>query len=282
MTDPAANPTAESAPAERTPKGRSPSYPGVPLKTAVQRVHQVYNVIRSHEVSADTMAKHLGYKSPSSGPATVMLAALKKFGLVEDSGRGDKRAAKLSDLAVEIVVNPNPLPHIQRAALTPEIHREMWQQYKCDVPPDDALRYELVVKRGFTESGWREFAKEYRETIAFAQLSDDVTVDLGELEEDDALNPPPPDPRREQRERWDREDQLRNNRVRQRDKEGGVMAYSLPLAPGSTVTLEGTFPLTETEWAQMMRVLEVLKPGLVVESPVPDLPRSEINPDEIQ
>lgn len=155
----------------KAPKGRSPSYPGISLKTAVDRAKQLYEHSKGHALPKQAITDAWGYKSPRSGPASVTYAALKKFGLLEEEGSGDDRVGKLSDLALDILMNPDPASFIKASALKPEIHREMWREYGQDLPPDSALKYELVRKRGFTENGFSDFIREYRETIAFAQLS---------------------------------------------------------------------------------------------------------------
>lgn len=40
-------------------------------------------------------------------------------------------------------------------------------------------------------------------------------------------------------------------------------AVQLPLSATEWVTLQAAFPLSESAWGQMLRVLEAMKPGLV-------------------
>ena len=42
-----------------------------------------------------------------------------------------------------------------------------------------------------------------------------------------------------------------------------MSTYAVPIGPGTNVTVAGEFPLTEQEWAQMMAVLNAMKPGLL-------------------
>ena len=50
-------------------------------------------------------------------------------------------------------------------------------------------------------------------------------------------------------------------------------SLTLPLAPANWAVLVATLPLTEDEWAQMHRVLEAMRPGLVEYAPL--LPDTE-------
>jgi hypothetical protein len=44
----------------------------------------------------------------------------------------------------------------------------------------------------------------------------------------------------------------------------------IPMPDGTTVSIVGTFPMTEGSWAHLMRVLAAMKPGLVAESDAED------------
>ncbi len=72
----------------RKKKGRSPSYPGTSLEVAVRRAQVLYDEERQHAVPMATVTSHWGFRSPSTGPASVAYAALKKFGLLEEEGHG--------------------------------------------------------------------------------------------------------------------------------------------------------------------------------------------------
>jgi hypothetical protein len=242
----------------KRPKGRSPSYPALNLETAIGRARQLYDQERQHPASVNTIMRHWGYRS-MNGPASLSLAALKKFGLIEDEGTGSSRTAKVTDLAVEILEHPSEAIRreaIKRAALNPRIHRELWDQYGANPPSDTNLRWTLTRDRGFTETGADEFIPEYRATIAFAQLSSSDTVepqDQEPTEDGDADEDETPQ-------------QSRRRRVRRvTPAAGGTLTYAVPVAPGLDVAIEGPFPLSEEQWKQFIVVLEALKPGLVGE-----------------
>jgi hypothetical protein len=52
-----------------------------------------------------------------------------------------------------------------------------------------------------------------------------------------------------------------------------LACVQLPLSANEWVTLNGAFPLTETAWQQLLRVLDVMKPGLV-QTAIERLPES--------
>lgn len=161
-----------SAPtAHRPAKGRSPSYPGIPLEVAIARARTIYDKEGRHPAPMGAITGHWGYKSPTTGPASVTYAALIKFGLLTAEGTGVDRLGRLSQLAMDILVKPNPSDEIREAALHPPIHAEMWSEYGPDLPSDENLRYRLVAQRGFTENGCQDFIRQYRDTVTFAKLA---------------------------------------------------------------------------------------------------------------
>lgn len=234
----------------RPPKGRSPSYPGIPLSTAVQRARVLKENAGRHQVPMANITGYWGYKTPYTGPASVTYAALKKYGLLDEEGSGDARMGKLSDLGWDILMNPDPMPSIQKAALLPAIHREIWELYGDDLPPEDAMRFEFVGKRGFTDSGFTDFLRVYRETIAFAQLSS-----AGNLPEE------PDPPKKAGAHESRREQQRRGGGVSQ----DGILTIPVPVIGGAPIVIEGEFPVSEAAWSQFIAVLQAMKPGLVAE-----------------
>jgi len=247
-------PTNPSQPKRK--KGRSPSYPGIDLQEAVGRARTVYGIERKNRVPVMTALSHWGYKS-ASGPGAVVLAALKKFGLLDDEGSGDKRHVRLTDLALKIIQDDREQSverdkAIQEAALKPAIHSQLWQEYRGDLPSDANLRFKLLNERAFTESGVTEFIPQFRRTIAFAKLA-----------EGDNLS-----------EELDQERDGRGSDMGAGTFSGttpkGSTVQLLPLAPSEWAKLEASFPLTEAKWRQMLAVLNAMKPALVQDGKTDD------------
>jgi hypothetical protein len=250
---------------DRLPKGRSPSYPGISLPMAIRRARKLYDYAQQHPIPLETITSKWGYKAHTTGPATVNYSALKKYGLLTDEGTGNERVGRLTDLAVEILhENPNQQDGIRQAALRPQIHREWWEKYGNDLPPDEALRWEYVVKGPFTESGFKDFLRVFRETVAFAKLHSSVVSDREESG-DEQVTEDDHDPAGNLA---DSPEQQRHEQERKRlpPPADGLMSYAVPVAPGTNVTIEGRFPLTEPEWAQFMAVLSAMKPALTLSS----------------
>src|SRR5438105_7920687 len=88
--------------APRKKRDRSPSYPGIGWRVAVERVRTIYGQERRNGAPAEAILRGWGY-SPKNGDGYTALAALKKFGLIEDAGSGASRQARISPLGLKLV-----------------------------------------------------------------------------------------------------------------------------------------------------------------------------------
>jgi hypothetical protein len=237
-------------------RARSPNYPGISLKEAVDRAGALYKHAQRHPVPAVDAFRVWNF-SPTSGAGGVVLGALKKFGLITDEGSGTARHVRLTNLAVRILLDEEGSPErresIRAAALTPPIHGELWEDYGGSLPPDSTLRFKLMREKSFTEGGADFFIRQFRETVTFAGLSsgDSISGETDDKQEEPEQKPPAPSG-----------SALEQSQKGQQHALGTTMSMPLPLAPGIVATIEAEFPMTESNWARMLKVLEVMKPGL--------------------
>jgi len=172
----------------KTPKDRSPSYPFIPLKVAIERLVALDAKFGRHPAPALQAGIAWDLK-PTSSQAAQTLAALKSFGLVDYQGAGDDRSAALSDdgrtylRAQQDSVKQEVL---KRVALKPRAIAKYWNDWGPDRPPDPVCLDQLVLKGGFTQSAADTFLRVYDETIRYAGLSEtDIDAPLGQAVGDD-------------------------------------------------------------------------------------------------
>lgn len=163
---------------ERGKRMRSPAYPFINLGTAIRRAREFYDKEQRNAASLRIAAKHWGYEAKSSGGLQTA-AAMLSFGLMEDEGTGEKRTIKLSKNALKIILDGRPdsteRAHlIKQAALTPKIHAQLWKRWGVGLPSPENLRHTLMFdwETPFNENTVDTFIKEYKDTIAFAKLSE--------------------------------------------------------------------------------------------------------------
>ncbi len=176
----------------KKPRTRSPSYPAINLDSAINKAL----IIKQKEgggnyyLPLQVALGHWGY-APKSGNGLLAVAALKKFGLIEDKGSGKSREIKLTELARKILYyadsdeNKNEYKMLlQEAALNPQIHKELWEMYDGNLPSDDTLRAYLLFNRPdgrFAESAVDDFIIQFRTTISLAKLGkNDIISGHGE------------------------------------------------------------------------------------------------------
>lgn len=249
-------------------KSRSPAYPAINLETAIQRARQLYEKERRHPTPVGTIVAHWGYTS-LNGAALGAIAALKKYGLLDEEGASEDRKASLSRLADDILMNPDGAKRtdaIREAALRPAIYREMWDRYHLDLPSDQNLLWELTRDRGFTERGAAEFIRSYKATIAFARLEDS-----NHTSEPETIPDTPPQRVDAARDGGDGGNLSERPSPERHVTADTTKSYTIPLVDNGAIMVEGQFPVTERDWNQFMAVLAAMKPGLVSMSPTPSI-----------
>lgn len=240
-------------------RARSPNYPGIDLESAVLRADTLYREERTLAASVSTILKHWGYDSPKSGLGSVSLAALKQFGLLVDEGTGPSREARLSSLALRIVQDKRPnsaerQQALREAALMPKIHQELWNFYERSLPSDANLQFHLVNKKRFSERGAQQFIKQFKKTLAYA----DVTPDNLSLPEED-------NPTQQGKETMPTAPTETTEFTPSTTTDLGIQSLTIPLSPEERATFSLPRRMSKAAWEHMVAVLEAMKPGIVVD-----------------
>jgi hypothetical protein len=185
----------ENSPDEATPKHRSSPFPFIDLGKALTRAQQFFAQQRHHPAPIHVAVALWGYAAKSSGGAQT-IGALKLFGLMADDGSGPTRRVVLTDLALQILRdNRNPSPDrdrlIQKAALMPKVHLELWEKYGDELPNLASVSYFLEAERGgFTHQSAHALIAEYVETLSFARLDPNGKVFANEQDTDEDVEQP--------------------------------------------------------------------------------------------
>lgn len=148
-------------------KTRSPEYPSIGLKEAVEKVKLVYDKDYQNKLPKAVIATHMGYKG-LNGTSLPALSALAKYGLID--GRGDE--THVSDLALAIIAHPIGSPErieaIRTAAAKPELFAELSQKFPGGKGSDAAIRSFLLTQR-FIPAAADTAIRSYRETMQLVE-----------------------------------------------------------------------------------------------------------------
>jgi len=168
--------------AGRPPRTRSPNYPAINLKAAVEKARTIYqSSTKRHAVGPEVIGQVWGNK-PKSSAFKLALAAMQYFGLLAEAPNGDHKLLKLTPLALDIIADfpagsDEHREAIQKAALMPKVHAELWSRWGAGLPPDGEIRRYLVRERGFNDNTVGDFIAEYKATLSFAKLTGDGTLE---------------------------------------------------------------------------------------------------------
>lgn len=146
-------------------KARSPGYPTIGLREAIEKVKLVFEKDYQNRIPRELVAQHMGYRS-LNGKSLGILSAVSKFGLLE--GRGDEN--HVSDLALEIIAHPSGTQEraraIVEAASRPDLFSELDLRFQDGRVSDAAIKSYLITKK-FIPQAADIVVRSYRETKEF-------------------------------------------------------------------------------------------------------------------
>jgi len=145
-------------------KARSPGYPTIGLREALEKVRLVYQKDYQNRMPRSVVAQHMGYQS-LNGKSLGVLSAVAKYGLLE--GRGDEN--RVSDLALQIIAHqpgsPERAKAIIDAAGMPELFGDLDSRFQNGRASDATIRSYLMTKK-FIPQAADTAIRAYRETKA--------------------------------------------------------------------------------------------------------------------
>lgn len=139
-------------------RARSPGYPSMSLKEAIQRTHKIFQSDRQNPIDRNTAAILIGYKGPS-GASDKAIGALGHYGLVERIAKGEMRVSKL---AVDLMYPENDNEKrraLKEAFENPELFSRLRERFP-DVPSEESLKGYLR-REGFIENAVNQVASSY-------------------------------------------------------------------------------------------------------------------------
>ncbi len=156
--------------------GRGPSYPYVDLEQAIALTRKMYDYTKRAPAPVDSVISEAWKYSATSSSGQKVLAALKAFGLIEDASGTSGRSLKLTQRAIRILLDDmdsdERRDEIKKSALSPKWYDFCWKTWGKEMPA--SMRSNLLIEHGFVDSTVEGFLKDYRKSISFAGLLDEV------------------------------------------------------------------------------------------------------------
>jgi len=157
---------------------RSPNYPAIGLRAAIEKVRLLYDADKKAGAPIDAALSHMGF-SKRHGQAMTVLSALKKFNLVQEaSGR-----VVPTGYAIDILVFPENdarrIRALRACALSPSIYRELYEQYQpTGIPSEQTLKAELIADKQFNPNAVEGFIQDFKDTLIFSGIMDSIELSL--------------------------------------------------------------------------------------------------------
>ena len=168
---------------EKGPRFRSPPYPAISLGKAIDRAARLFSKAQHYPAGINVIAD-AWQQSAQSGGLLKYAAALIQYGLLADSGTGGGRKFQVTDIARRIIQDTDPNSEkrakaIQTAALSPMIHRELWEKFGSAHNISDAIiKNHLILDRvddgssPYSDAAAAEVIQNFREAVSFSGLVD--------------------------------------------------------------------------------------------------------------
>lgn len=161
--------------------GRSPNYPGVSLREAVNLAETLYEEFDRKEMTDMEAVEEWGYTA-LSGTSRRKLAALKHYGLLDN--REDGVAVSDRTLAILRPADPNErIAELKKALYEPNVFRGIQEDFE-DLPTTGRLTAYLVRDKGFSDDASKKVDEVFRESIEF--MAEQVDELEGAKDEDES------------------------------------------------------------------------------------------------
>lgn len=239
---------------EKVARLRSPAYPAIDLPKAIELAEKFKGYAGRSAVTVSHVLEHWGFKGASSNGMKI-IAALGYYGLIHDTGTGDKRKIQLTERAWRIVVDHEEsdarAQAILDAALSPKIFKELWEEWGSDLPPEAEIRSHLIFEKKFNERAVSGLIADYKTTLDYAGLLEPGMI-LEPIQESsgDEMAATPSD--------------IRPNLQKARMPQvKGAKNIEIPIPSTPWPILTTTVPMSEDRWKMMMDMLNAMKPALV-------------------
>lgn len=231
---------------------RSPNYPAISLREAIDKVRVIYSEQRKTAGSREDFARILGYNG-LTGTSVKVVSALSKYGLLTGHGNNLRVSEIGEDLSVHRPGDVEYEEAVQLAADNPAFFKELNAAFPEGLPSEHTVRATLI-KKGFADKAIQPALETYRDTQALIAESvigsEEPVTHHKELQSNNHPSEP---------------------NVTPPSSFGNTTAahnasFRIPISPDNDfILVTGQFPITEGEWNLFLAVINSMKPALVIQ-----------------
>ncbi|MES2043564.1 MAG: hypothetical protein V4475_06785 [Pseudomonadota bacterium] len=146
---------------------RSPNYPAIPLKQAIDLAGKIFKSDRTNTIDKDVAAQHMGFAG-LNGRTLKLLGALSQYALLDKVGKGNVRISKTAVSILHGLNDTEKKDALALAAASPPLFKRIRDTF--DQPSDKTIT-SFLMKEGFTDRAVAPVLKSFNETNSFLAAS---------------------------------------------------------------------------------------------------------------
>lgn len=236
---------------------RSPNYPAISLREAIEKVRIIYSEQRKTPGSREDFAKIMGYNG-LTGSSVKVVSALSKYGLITGHGANIRVSEIGENLSLHQPGDVEYADAIRVAAESPVFFKELNANFPDGLPSEHTVRATLI-KRGFSEKAVQPALDTFRDTQALLSeiLDDQEWLEQAVVAPREALPSSDSTPLESSAEPVPAA-QASQSKLHNSD-------YRIPISHDNEfILITGNFPIDEKQWNLFTTVLNSMKPALVL------------------
>lgn len=180
---------------------RSPNYPSLSVRQAIDMVAKIYRSERANVITRDDAAKAMGYTG-LTGRSMTVLGALVHFDLLTKVGKGEVKVTKTAEDILHSITDAERDAAILKAAFAPQLFQAIHNRFPEGIPGEGTIK-SFLIREGFSDvavgPAITAFMETYREVENIRESEsycDGVrdAPDSPQEEGDGGLTSPPPPP----------------------------------------------------------------------------------------
>lgn len=141
---------------------RSPNYPSIPLRQAVELARKIHSLNRTNIIDRDVAVRDMGY-SGVTGRSLKVLAALIQYGLLSKSGNGSVRVTQTAVDILHGIDETDRNAALLRAGREPSLFKMIFERFPDGVPSENAIR-SYLIQQGFADVAIGPAIRSFMET----------------------------------------------------------------------------------------------------------------------
>ena len=144
---------------------RSPNYPSLSIKQAIDMVAKIYRTERTNVIHRDDAAKAMGY-SGLTGRSMTVLGALIHFDLLNKVGKGEVRVSEIAERILHGITTEERDEATLKAAFAPQLFQSIHSRFPEGIPSEGTIK-SFLMREGFSDAAVgpaiNAFMETYRE-----------------------------------------------------------------------------------------------------------------------